>query len=97
MYKSTRQIEKRLEQVKYTQSLIRRFQGVMLVNNGIDSVTGARPLIVHLSALLAEGRSVIQYAWKEAKETGRLSVYDGFVKKSEIFKLYWAFPLRPHH
>lgn len=88
MYKSKRQIEKRFEQVKYTQGLIRRYQGVMLSNNGIDPITGARPLIVHLSALLAEGRSVIQYAWKEAKETGRLTAYDEFVKKSEIFKLF---------
>lgn len=88
MYKSKRQIEKRLEQIKYTQGLIRRYQGVMLANNGIDPITGARPLIVHLSALLAEGRSVVQYAWKEAKETGRLTAYDEFVKKSEIFKLF---------
>lgn len=88
MYKSKRQIEKRLEQVKYIQGLIRRYQGGMLANNGIDPITGARPLIVHLSALLAEGRSVIQYAWKEAKETGRLTAYDEFVKKSEIFKLF---------
>lgn len=88
MYKSKRQIEKRLEQVRYTQGLIRRYRGVMLANNGIDPITGARPLIVHLSALLAEGRSVIQYAWKEAKEAGRLIAYDEFVKKSEIFKLF---------
>lgn len=88
MYKSKRQIEKRLEQVKYTQSLMRRYQGGMLSNNGIDPITGTRPLIVHLSALLTEGRSVIQYAWKEAKEAGRLTAYDEFVNKSEVFKLF---------
>ena len=88
MYKSKRQIEKRLEHVKYTHGLICRFKGVLLSNNGIDPITGARPLDVNLSALLAEGRSVIQYARKEAKETGRLAAYDGFVKQSEIFKLF---------
>lgn len=88
MYKSKRQIEKRLEQVRYTHGLIRQFKGVLLSNNGIDLITGARPLVVNLSALLAEGRSVIQYARKEAKETGRLAAYDEFVKKSEIFKLF---------
>lgn len=88
MYKSKRQIEKKLEQVKYTQGLIRRYQGVLLSNNGIDPVTGARPLIVHLSALFAEGRSVIQYALKQAKETGRRTAYDEFVKRSEVFKLF---------
>jgi hypothetical protein len=88
MYKSKRQIEKRLEQVRYTHGLIRQFKGVLLSNNGIDPITGARPLVVNLSALLAEGRSVIQYARKEAKETGHLAAYDEFVKKSEIFKLF---------
>jgi hypothetical protein len=88
MYKCKRQIEKKLKQIKYTQGLIRRYQGVVLSNNGIDPITGARPLIVHLSSILAEGRSVIQYAWKEAKEAGRLAAYDEFVKKSEIFKLF---------
>jgi hypothetical protein len=97
MYRSKRQIEKRLEQVKYTHGLIRRFKGVLLSNNGIDPITGARPLIVHLSALLAEGRSVIQYAWKEAKETGRLAAYDGFVKQSEIFKLFTRLRNRDIH
>lgn len=97
MYKSKRQIEKRLEQVKYTQGLIRRYQGVMLANNGIDPITGARPLVVHLSALLAEGRSVIQYARKEAKETGHLAAYDGFVKQSEIFKLFTRLRNRDIH
>ena len=88
MYKSKKQIEKKLEQVKYTQGLIRRYQGVLLSNNGIDPVTGARPLIVHMSALLAEGRSVIQYAHKQAKEAGRQAAYDKFVKTSEIFQLF---------
>jgi hypothetical protein len=97
MYKSKRQIEKRLEHIRYTHGLIRQFKGVLLSNNGIDPITGARPLVVNLSALLAEGRSVIQYARKEAKETGRLAAYDEFVKKSEIFKLFRSLRNRDIH
>lgn len=97
MYKSKRPIEKKLEQVKYTQNLIRRFQGVMLANNGMDPITGARPLIVHLSALLAEGRSVVQYAYKEAEETGHLAEYERFEKKSNIFRLFRGLRNRDIH
>ncbi len=88
MYKSKRPIEKRLEQVKYTHGLLHRFKGVLLSHNGIDPITSARPMVVQLSAFLAHGRSIIQYARKQAKETGRLDAFDGFVKRSEIFHLF---------
>lgn len=88
MYKSKNEIEKKLKQVRYSQSLIRQYQGQLLANNGRDPSTGAHPLMVHLSALISQARSVIQYAYKEAKETGHLSEFDRFVAGSEIFKLF---------
>ncbi|MGH9876973.1 MAG: hypothetical protein ACRD5H_04990 [Nitrososphaerales archaeon] len=88
MYKSKSEIEKKLNQVKYAQNMIRQFQGRVLADDGRDRKTGARPLIVYLSALVSQGRSVIQYAHKEAKETWHLAEYDRFVKKSKIFRFF---------
>jgi hypothetical protein len=88
MYKSKKMIEKKLEQVKYSQNLIRRYQGQVLAGNGRDPSTGAHPLMVHTSALISQGRSIIQYAHREAEETGHLADYEPFVSKSDIFKLF---------
>lgn len=88
MYKSKIEIDKKLNQVRYIYSLIRRFKGRVMANNGRDPQTGAHPLIAHISAFVAHGRSVIQYARKEANESGHLKEYDEFVKNSEIFKLF---------
>ncbi|MFO0719752.1 MAG: hypothetical protein U0319_03375 [Nitrospira sp.] len=88
MYKSKRAIRKKLQQVKYSQNLIRQFQGVLLAENGIDSKTGAHPLMVHLSAFLSQARSVLQYAHKEAKETGQLAEYEQFINQSKIIKFF---------
>lgn len=88
MYKSKKMIEKKLEQVKYSQNLIRRYQGQVLAGNGREPSTGAHPLMVHISALISQGRSIVQYAHKEAEETGHLADYEPFVSKSDIFKLF---------
>ena len=88
MYKSKTEIEKKFEQVRYNQNLIRQYQGQIFANNGRDPSTGAHPLMVHLSALMSQGRSVIQYAHKEAKESGHLAEFELFVAKSNIFKLF---------
>lgn len=88
MYKSKREIGKKLKQVKYVQNLIRRFEGRVLAHNGRDPETGAHPLIAHLSSFVAHARSVIQYAYKEAKESGHLAEYERFVESSEIFRLF---------
>jgi hypothetical protein len=88
MYKSKKEIEKKLEQVKYSQNLIRRYQGQVLANNGRDPSTGAHPLMVHISALISQGRSIVQYAYKEAEETGLLANFEPFAAKSDIFKLF---------
>lgn len=88
MYKSKKEIEKKLEQVKYNQSLIRRYQGQVLANNGRDPSTGAHTLMVHISALISQGRSIVQYAYKEAEETGHLADFEQFATKSDVFKLF---------
>lgn len=88
MYKSKKQIEKKLQQVKYSQNLIRKYQGKVLANNGIDPATGAHPLVVHMSAFISQARSVIQYAHKEAKETGNLAAFELFVAKSKFLQVF---------
>lgn len=88
MYKSKSQIEKKLKQVKYAHNLIRKFDGRVLAHNGRDTETGAHPLIAHLSAFVAQARSVIQYANKEAKDSGHLTEYERFIESSEVFRLF---------
>lgn len=87
MYKSKKKIERKLEQVKYNRNLIRRYHGQVLAGNGRDPSTGAHPLMVHISALISQGRSIVQYAYKEAEETGHLADFESFAAKSDIFKL----------
>lgn len=88
MYKSKKKIERKLEQVKYNRNLIRRYHGQVLAGNGRDPSTGAHPLMVHISALISQGRSIVQYAYKEAEETGHLADFESFAAKSDIFKLF---------
>lgn len=76
MYKSKTQIEKKLAQSKYIFKQISKFRNRVFVKGGLDEETGARPLLTYLSSFLAHTRSVLQYAHREAKGSGKLAEYD---------------------
>lgn len=88
MYKSKNQIIKKLAQAKYTLKEMQKFKGKVFVNNGVDQETGAYPLQVKISSFLAHTRSVLQYAYKEAKERDMVTVYDSAVNKRPIIKTF---------
>lgn len=88
MYKSGKEIEKKLKQTKYVYNQILKFKNRVFINNGIDEKTGSYPLLTHISSFLALSRSVFQYAHKEADQSGLLSRYDDFVKNSEIVRFF---------
>ena len=88
MYKSKKQIENKIRQVNFVNNEIQKFRGRVFVNDGVDPETGAHPLITHVSSFLAHARSVVQYAYKEAKEAGKLSEYERYVQGVKIFKLF---------
>ena len=88
MYRSKIQIEKKIKQVNFINNEIQKFRGRIFVNDGIDPETGADPLLTHIGSFLAHARSIIQYAYKEAKEIGKLDEYENYVKNIEIFKIF---------
>ena len=88
MYKSKNHIEKKLAQAKYTIKEMQKFKGKVFVNNGVDQETGAYPLQVKISSFLACTRSVLQYAYKEAKEKGLVTAYETAVNKRPIIRAF---------
>ena len=90
MYKSKREIEKKLKQVKYSLKQFTRYEGRIFVNEGRDPQTGCLPLIIDLSSFTTQARSVLQYAYKEAKERGLVESYNAFVNSKPIFRCFKA-------
>ena len=88
MYRSKHQIDQKMKQVNFVNNEIQKYRGRIFVNDGIDPETGADPLLTHISSFLAHARSIIQYAYKEAKEVGKLDEYDNYVQNIEIFKMF---------
>lgn len=88
MYKSKNEIEKKLKQVKYVYKEISKFKNRIFVKNGLDGETGSYPLLTHISSFLAHARSILQYAQKEAEESGHQSKYDNYVSKNRIIKFF---------
>lgn len=88
MYKSKNQIDKKIKQVNFVNNEIQKFRGRIFVNEGIDPETGADPLLTHISSFLAHARSIIQYAYKEAKEMGKLGEFEDYVQNIKIFKMF---------
>jgi hypothetical protein len=88
MYKSKSEIEKKLKQAKYVYKEISKFKNRIFVNNGLDEETGSYPLLTHVSSFLAHARSILQYAQKEAKESGIQSKYDNYVSQNKIIKFF---------
>ena len=88
MYRSRAEVERKLRQAKYIHREIEKFRGRVFVRGGVDDDTGAYPLLTHIGSFLAHARSVFQYAHKEAAESGKLSLYDDFVRKSEVIKFF---------
>ena len=88
MYKSRKQIEKKIAQSEFLYKQIKKFQNRIFVNGGIDKETGARPLLTYLSSFLSSTRSILQYSCKEAKETNQLEKYQKYVNERPIFKFF---------
>ena len=88
MYKSKNAIEKKLKQVKYIYKEISKYKNKIIVKNGLAEETGSYPLLVHISSFLAQARSILQYAHKEAKESGQLSKYNNYVSNNRIIKFF---------
>lgn len=88
MYKSKKQVEKKLAQSKYIFKQLCKFRNRIFVKGGIDEETGARPLLTYLSSFLAHTRSILQYVYREAHESGQLSVYERSVTRRPIFKFF---------
>ena len=90
MYKSLSEIERKLKQARYAYSRVCKFKGRYFVNDGLDEESGAYPLLLYLSAFIAQSRSVFQYAHKEAKRARLLLRYDSFIAASPIIKFFKA-------
>jgi hypothetical protein len=88
MYKSKSEIEKKLGQVKFVYKEISRFKNRIFVNNGLDEETESYPLLTHISSFIAHSRSILQYAQKEAKESGKQSNYDNYVCQNKVIKFF---------
>ncbi len=88
MYTSKNEIEKKLKQVKYVYKEISKFKNRIFVKSGLDEETGSYPLLTQISSFLAHARSILQYAQKEAKESGHQSKYDNYVGKNRIIKFF---------
>ena len=88
MYKSKNEIEKKLRQVKFVYKEISKFKNRVFVKNGLDEETGSYPLLTHIGSFLTHARSVLQYAQKEAKESGGQSNYDNYVSQNRIIKFF---------
>jgi len=88
MYRSKAQIEKKLSQAKYILKEMQKFRDKIFVNNGVDPETGVHPLQVKISSFLALTRSVLQYAYKEAKEKKQITEYEKIVNKHPIIKIF---------
>lgn len=88
MYRSKLQIENKLKQVNYINNEIQKFRNRIFVNDGVDPDTGAHPLLTHISSFITHARSVIQYAFKEAKNGGKEALYSDYVKNIGVFKIF---------
>jgi len=88
MYKSKSEIERKLRQVKYLYKEISKFKNRIFVKNGLDEETASYPLLTHISSFLTHARSILQYAQKEAKESGNQSKYVNYVSQNKIIKFF---------
>ncbi len=86
-YQCRDQIDKKILQVKHIHRDINKFKNRIFTHNGIDQETGVHPLIIHVSSFLSSGRSIIQYAYKEAKELSKLPLFESHVKDVPISKV----------
>ena len=81
-------MESKLAQAKYVLKEMQKYRGKVFVNNGVDQETGANPLQVNVSSFLAHTRSVLQYAYKECKERGKIAIYEVAVNKRPIIAVF---------
>jgi len=88
MYKSKSEIEKKLKQVKYIYKEISKFKNRIFVKNGLDEETGSNLLLTNIGSFLVHARSILQYAQKEAKESGNQLKYDNYVSQNTIIKFF---------
>lgn len=88
MYRCKNQVDKKMKQVNFINNGIQKYRGRIFVNDGIDLETGADPLLTHISSFLAHAGSIIQYAYKEAKEVGKLNEYESYIRNIKIFRMF---------
>lgn len=88
MYKSGNEVDKKFKQAKYVYNQILKFKDRIFVKGGIDEEPGSYPLLTHISSFVAHSRAVFQYAQKEAKQSGHLSLHNNYVAKSNIIKFF---------
>jgi hypothetical protein len=77
----------KLNQAQHAFGELCKFRGRIFVNNR-DEKTGAYPILTCVSAFLTLARSVLQYARKEAAESGRLQECDSYVVLHPIFGFF---------
>jgi len=91
MYRSKFEIERKLKQLKFAYSELKKFENRVFVNNGIDPETGCNPLELRLGTFLIYARSIFQYAWKEVNESKDISKkkkYNDYISKKEVIKFF---------
>ena len=88
MYKSKSEIRKKVQQVNYIYNEISKFKNRIFVKNGLDEETGSYPLLTNIASFLVHARSILQYAQKEAMESGNQAKYDQYVGQNEIIKFF---------
>lgn len=88
MYKSKSEIEKKLKQVKYIYKGISKFKNRIFVKNGLNEETGSYPLLTSIGSFLAQARSILQYAQKEAMGSVNQSKYDNYMSQNKIIKFF---------
>ena len=89
MYRSKNEILKKLNQVKFALLELKKFQNRYFVYNGLDKATGCYPIEVRLVSFLILGRSIFQYAYKEAEEDPvKLKKFEAYVEGDTIIDYF---------
>jgi hypothetical protein len=88
MYCCKEDVLRKLVEVRHLHSTLDRYRGKVFVRNGLDDKTGIYPVGMALSAFIVHARTIFQYAYKQADETGRTRAYEGFVTSRPIIQSF---------
>lgn len=87
MYKSKNQIKDKIKTLKFEFNFIYRNKNRLVINDGIDKETGANVLSSHIISFFIIARTILQFAYKEAKNTNNQNKYDEYINQKKIFKI----------